>query len=441
MTILVDFLYLIAMVLAGPVFLLRRALFVRKKLAPMGQRLGGFPRQPKGARTVWIHGVSVGEVLAARGLVAGLEGDASGTQVVISTTTPAGFETAQKCFPGRPVFHAPLDLSFAVRRAFDALNPRLLVLMELELWPNLLAIAAERGVPVVVANAKMSERSLRGYRRLLRFLPHFLDPVRAFGAQGVEHAARIRALGVPEDRIRVTGSVKVDNLPKAPMVDAGREFRELLGLGEDPVLLAGSLHPGEDEPLLEAYGELLRREPRLRLVLAPRHLERIEGLERLARAHGHAVLRRSSLPAAGQASSRALILVDTMGELARLFVAADLVFLGGSLVPVGGHNLFEPAAQGKPVLFGPYVHTVKEAALELIAAGGGFQVTGKGDIIRHSAALLGDPSALAAAGRAARSIVDRHRGATERTIALLREVMVELKFGAGAPLSIGVENV
>ncbi|MCA9322082.1 MAG: 3-deoxy-D-manno-octulosonic acid transferase [Planctomycetes bacterium] len=421
MTFILDVLYLTAAIVVGPFWWLGRRLRGGRPLAPLADRLYRFPRVAPGAPVIWVHGVSVGEVLAARGLIERILIDRPNHQVVVTVTTRAGYDVARREYPDQVVAYAPLDLSGAVKRALRSFRPSVLILMELEIWPNWLRICADRGVAVAVANGKMSERSLRGYRRLRRILPDLLQPIGLFCVQSDEVSRRLAELGVEEGRRQVSGNLKVDNLPATPQTEAATRLRRELGLGEVPVLVAGSTHEGEESLVAEAWIGLRESVPDLALVLAPRHLERIGALEGWFATLGVPTLRRSQRPSSG--SSEAVRLVDTMGELAQLYATADLVFVGGSLVEVGGHNLLEPAAQAKPLLFGPYVWTVKDSARRLIESGAAWSVGDARDIMAAAKPLLLDPAARVRAGDAARAVVDEQRGAVGRTARLIMDWM------------------
>ncbi|HGY90213.1 MAG TPA: 3-deoxy-D-manno-octulosonic acid transferase [Planctomycetes bacterium] len=418
-----DALYLFAFVTAGPIYWIWRALVLRRPLAPVRARLRGPEPLSTPHRSLWIHGVSVGEILAARRLVEELEKANPLHEIVLSVGTRAGFDMARARYPECRVIFAPFDFTWTLRRFFRALRPRALILLELELWPNWLRMAAAAEVPVVVASAKMSATSVARYRKLAAWAPGMLEAVAAFGAQSEVHAARLRELGVGSERVVVTGNLKVDNLPVAPSRAAAEGLREELALGDSPVFLAGSTHPKEEEIVLRAWKGLRERFPHLRLILAPRHVDRAEEIRTLVEKEGvTARLRSREGP---EDASETVLVVDTMGELMDFFAVADVVFLGGSLVPVGGHNLLEPASQGRPVLFGPHVESMADVAQELIDEKAGWSVTGSVDIIRTASDLFSDPGLRAHAETAAREVVNRRRGATRKTMELLQDILPE----------------
>ncbi len=413
MLLLTDLLYLLVVLVAGPFWAVRR-IIRRRPMPPLAARLG-FVRERTAVQVrVWVHGVSVGEILAARGLVRALRD--RGAEVLVTSTTVLGIATAQREFGAEAVEPCPLDFSSAVRRFLARTRPTALVLMELELWPNLLALAARADIPVLLVNARLSLRSQRGWKRILGVLPRILDPVQRIAVQNVAHCERFRSLGVAADRLRVCGDLKADNAHFRDAAAEREEWRRKLGCGADErVLVAGSTHEGEEELLLRAHAAVRQSGAATRLVLAPRHLERVESVRRLAARHGRVVLLRD-LPAAEGAD---IILVDSMGQLASLYAAADLAFVGGSLVPVGGHNLLEPAAAGVPIFTGPHLATVAGRAEELEAAGTlqRARFSSAAECERIILNCLGDASLHTRAREGARLVIAAHAGALQRTLA------------------------
>ncbi len=414
MTLIFDLLYLLAAVIVGPFYLLYR-LLKKKPTAPLGARLWRFPQPKSRLPVVWIHGVSVGEILAARGLVDRTQSEWADHEVVISCTTPTGFAVARREYPGHRVFFCPLDFSFSVRRALKKIKPKLFILMELELWPNLLMELKRRQIPLVLANGRISAGSARGYRRLQTIHPGLLEPISKFLMQDDLHAARLADLGVPAARIEVFGNLKVDNLE----VDsaASRYLAIELGLGTSKVFVAGSTHEGEDEAVFRAYLAARRDLRDLRLVLAPRHLERLESIESLASSLGLKTVRRKEPQVADESSS--VVLVDTLGELPLLFGLADVVFLGGSLVDVGGHNVLEPAICRVVQILGPHTQSVQGFVDELRAVGAAIIVDDDVSFARELSEILDDAPRREAAGLAAEAVVVRHCGALDRTMNVL----------------------
>ena len=424
MTLFIDVTYLLVTVLLAP-FLIIRRLIQRKPIRHFLRRFGRTPDDLDARPVVWLHGVSVGEVLAAREFVAELERRRPDLQVVVSTTTHTGHDVAVRHYGANRVFFSPLDFSFAVRRVLRRLRPVALVLVETELWPNLLGCAAKRGVPAVVVNGKLSRRSARGYRRLLRLMPRFLDPIQLFCMQNDDYAERLREIVVETSRVVVAGNLKADNLPLALDPDEARTLRTGLGLADRPVWLAGSTHEGEEALVLDAFRRLRTKVADLTLVLVPRHPERLEAVVALVKSADFACVAKTAVDRRTDIVEDILV-VDTMGELARLFSVADVVFLGGSLVPVGGHNILEPAAGGRPVVSGPHVWTVRDLMSELEQVDAVRVVHDAEGLADGVGAWLSDVNLRRAAGERARAVVDRHRGATRRTVDAVMRCLPDL---------------
>jgi 3-deoxy-D-manno-octulosonic-acid transferase len=387
----------------------------------------GFVEERKGDGCVWVHGVSVGEVLSARTIVPALEKALSGTEVVISTTTNTAQAVAKRTYPGRKVFYYPLDFSAAVARAFRRIKPRVVVLIELEAWPNFLARAKQSGVPVVVANGRITRRSFDRLKRLGSFAREFLNGVDLYLVQADEYAERLGALGVAAGKIEVTGNVKFDTL--STDIDAKRalKLREEMGVRRDEVLvIGGSTHEGEEEALLDAYARLHQTGSRVRLLIVPRHDTRFEEAARVIESRGYRLFRRSGAAKGARPAGDEVLLGDTMGELEGLYEAADVAFVGGSLIPHGGQNMMEPAAKGKPVVFGPSVENFPDASKLLVSAGAATQIGEKDELAAALAAYIGTPAGEAA-GHAGRQAVMRAKGATARTVSRIAEIVAKSK--------------
>lgn len=389
--------------------------------------LGRAPRRISSRPCVWFHAVSVGEVLLLRPLVNDLARRRPGWEVVISTTTSTGLAVARRTFPDLITFYAPLDFSWATRRALSRLRPTVLALVELELWPNLVRNAKRNGVQVAIINGRLSRRSHRGYRALRGPLRPTLRRLDAVAAQSDEYAARFADLGVPESRIRVTGSVKYDGLETNRDNPKTRTLRrELLIDPAAVVFVAGSTMEGEDEAAYEAYRAAKAAHPSLRLILVPRHPERCDRLATWLEAQGERVLRRSRPESAGvPGASPPVLLIDTVGELSAVWGLADVAFVGGSLFPGrGGQNMMEPAAYGAAVLFGPNTSNFREAVEGLLAREGARVVA---DAAALSVALrqdLDDPEAAATRADAGRAFVLAQHGASARTLAELDRLIL-----------------
>jgi len=412
-----DLAYLVALLLGFP-FVLAKILMTARLRKGWGERLGRVPDLPPGHR-IWVHCVSVGEVLLARTFIAQLHEAYPAADVVISTITETGRETARKHLPGHTVFHFPLDLSAVVRRVLRHIKPSAVVLVELEVWPNFLGQARRRGVPVVVVNGRITERSARRYRLLGPLARRMFGKVARFAVQNEEYAGRLERLGVPRDRICVAGTAKYDAVPTDLPAEVREGYERQLRLRpEDRVLLGGCTHPGEEALLIDYVKKRRASGPGPRLVLAPRHTERADEVERLIREAGLLPVRKSALDAGdapeGFEGQPHVVLVDTTGELARLYALATVAFVGGSLVPHGGHNMIEPAALGKAVVFGPHTSNFRDTVELLSRADAAVALRGPDELPAALDALLDDPQRREALGARARRLIEQHQGATER---------------------------
>jgi 3-deoxy-D-manno-octulosonic-acid transferase len=373
----------------------------------------------EGAQTpIWLHAVSVGEVMAALPLARALRARRPEIPLLVSTTTETGRAVAEQRLPAARFVFFPLDFGWTVRRALGRLRPRLVLLTETELWPNFLSTCAVRGIPVVVINGRLSPRSFPRYRLVRWWFGRVLRNVRLFCMQSSQDAERIVALGAPADRVRVTGNLKYDFPSFDEAVDVAA-LRRSLGLPAGRrLVVAGSTHRGEEDAMLEAFRTAANSRPDLCLLIAPRHPERLEEVERLVARAGLACVRRSRAEAQPPEEGGA-ILLDTIGELARLYAAASVVFIGGSLIPHGGQNILEPAAHSRPVIHGPHMANFAEMRDRFRDAGAAIQVEDAAGLFRALEALLDDSLEAERMGKAGRGIVAAHRGATQRTADLV----------------------
>ena len=382
-------------------------------------RLGrSVPELPKDG--IWIQAVSVGEVEVARGLVAELEERAPELPIFLTATTATGLDLARRTLGDRlPVFPCPIDLPGPVSRVFEVARPRLLVLVETELWPEMLHQAGLREVPVAVINARLSPGSFAGYRRIAGRLRKLLAPLAMVLARTEADAERFAGLNVPRERIVVSGNVKYDLQADQRPLEWEEEIRRVAG--DRSILVAGSTMEGEEAQILDAMADLDANGSTPFLILAPRHPERFDTVAQLLADRGLVSSRRSSGDAIP--SDADAFLIDTIGELARSYRLATLAFIGGSLVPTGGHNPLEPAVWGVPVLSGPHVFNFDEVYDEMTQAGGARLVEDGAELRVAMAAWLDEPDFAIAAGNAGREVVERNRGATARTVSALVELV------------------
>ncbi|MBI2002446.1 MAG: 3-deoxy-D-manno-octulosonic acid transferase [candidate division NC10 bacterium] len=402
-----------------PVFM-AQAILRGKYRRGLPERLGRVPAWAGPVPPVWLHAVSVGEVMAAIPLARELAGRRPDLPLLVSTVTDTGRNVAEQRLPGKQFVFFPVDLGWAVEPALDRLRPRIVLLTETEIWPNFIRACGARGVPVVLINGRISPRSYPRYRRVRRLFAQVLRGIRLFCMQTPEDAGRILDLGAPAERVHVVGNLKFDLAVTGDPQD-GSAVRRMLGLPPSrPVLVAGSTHRGEEAPVLEAFHAVRSAVPDLTLLLAPRHPERLEEVETLLERTGVAWSRRSRLPAS---QPPPVILVDTMGELAWLYAAGTVVFVGGSLVPIGGHNVLEPAAYARPVLFGPHMGNFAEMARLFLEQGAAIQVMNADGLAAEILRLLQEPRLAGRMGEAGRGIVETHRGAGRRTLDLLEALL------------------
>jgi 3-deoxy-D-manno-octulosonic-acid transferase len=372
------------------------------------------------APSLWLHAVSVGEVAAAAALVRALHASHPGMPFVLTTATPTGRAQAAALFGADvDVRFLPYDTAGSVRRFLARIRPRVAIIMETELWPNLLHECRRRGVPVLFASARLAARSVPRYRRFGTLFSTALRDAWV-AAQSSVDAERFIALGADPARTRVIGNLKFDMQLGEAVAGRGRELRRGY-LGARPVWTAGSTHEGEEDFVLDAHTTLKRSVADALLVLAPRHPQRFDGIAALLERRGLIFDRRSR---SGTVRSEAqVLLLDTMGELTAFYAAADVAFVGGSLVPVGGHNLLEPAALGVPVITGPHTQNGPEIARLLIEAGGALEVADAGALAAAAARLLADPVLRGRMGESARRCVEAHRGSLAQLLALIEPLL------------------
>ena len=413
------YLFYTLLVYAALPFVMLRLLW-RSRNAPAyrerwGERLGRVRRAPSPGG-IWIHAVSVGEVQAIAPLVRLLLERHPDRALTITTTTPTGSDQVRRLF-GDQVCHSymPYDLPRFLNRFLDTVQPRHFLMVETEVWPNLMQVCRQRGVWTLLANGRLSERSLRGYRRLGGFAHEVFSSIDQVAAQSEDDARRFRALGAAQ--VEVTGSIKFDVHTPASVIEQVEVMRR--SWGGRPVWVAASTHEGEDELMLVAHARLLNVLPEALLILVPRHPERFERVAGQVVRSGLQMARRSEgdLPEHGVQ----VYLGDTMGELPVLLGASDVAFIGGSLTPVGGHNMLEAAAQGVPVCFGPHTFNFALISRMLLECGAALVINDAeqlAEVLRH---WLSDASRRATAGEAGRQVVERNRGALDRLYRLLQD--------------------
>ena len=422
----------LAFVVLAPYFVYH-ALRHNKYVGSLRQRLGYFPVSFNldAEDSIWVHAVSVGEVLAARPLIHELKQRYPSLRLFLSTTTRAGQQLARRSVSDVDgVFYFPFDWRFTARRTMNVVKPRLLVMMETEIWPNVLRECRARGVKTILVNGRISYRSFPRYRLIRPFFRRVLADVDAFCVQGEETQRRLTELGADPARITVTGSLKFDALDAMPAAGAGlgagrgreRVLRFFRIPPSRPVLVAGSTLKGEEEAVIRAFNRVRTAGSNALLILAARHPERFGEVERLCRHEGLSTVRRTALAIDAEPRADAVVL-DTIGELAQLYQLATAVFVGGSLVPAGGHNILEPALFGKPIVFGPHMENFGEIAEAFLANGAAVQVRSPRELADEIVSLMGDPVRRARLGAAARALIDANRGAKGKTLAVITDLL------------------
>ena len=410
-------------------YFLYQAIRYKKYIGTLRQRLGFLPItfNIDAEESIWIHAVSVGEALTARALAADLKARYPRLRLFLSTTTIAGQQVARRSLPDvDAVFYFPFDWTFIVRRTLRLVRPRLFIMMETEIWPNLLRECRRRGVRTVMINGRISSRSYPRYRMVRPFMRRVLADVDRFCVQSEESARRLVDLGADAAHITVTGSLKFDSLEIPAPISHGKPRERVLRFfrlsPNRTVLVAGSTMRGEEAAILGAFGRIKSATPNALLVVAPRHPERFAEVERLSREAGFTTTKRSDLPI--DAEPRAdVVVLDTLGELAQLYQIATAVFVGGSLEDHGGHNILEPAVFGKPIVFGPHMQNFTEIAEAFLGNDAAVQVQTERELNTTLLALVTDPVRRARLGAAARALVEANRGAKTKTLDVIRELL------------------
>ena len=424
-------------------YLAWQAVRYRKYIHSLRQRLGYLPLSFNldGEESIWIHAVSVGEVLTARALLPELRQRYPRLRLFLSTTTLTGQQIARNSLQYvDEVFYFPFDLGFIVNRTLRLVKPRLFVMMETEIWPNLLHACHRAGVRTVLVNGRISSRSYPRYRLARPFFRRVLANVDRFCMQSEESARRIIDIGADPERVVVTGSLKFDSLdlpgsPAAADRGANRVLRYFRISPDRPVVIAASTLKGEEEPVLEAFQRIRARVPEALLIVAPRKPERFDEVEQLARRAGWKVARRTELRVDVEPRYDVIVL-DTIGELAQLYQVATAVFVGGSLVDQGGHNILEPAVFGKPIVFGPHMQNFAEIARAFVDNHAGIQIYSPRELEQALIDVLQDPVRRARLGAAARALVEANRGARSKTMTAIARLLPPQDAGNVRPFRV-----
>ena len=412
MTILYNLIFLLVAVVYLPAYLLRR-----KFHRGFSLRLGKIPQGRSFERPIWVHAVSVGEAMAVAGLVEQLRKALPGKKFVISTVTATGNKIAQRIAKeGDFVTYLPLDLSFMVKKTIDRISPELFIIAETEIWPNLITQLHRKNIPIVTVNGRLSDSSFAGYSSVKFLLRPVLNKVSLFCVQSLRDKERFISLGVLVEKIEVTGNMKFDNL--APDARDSRARGMLRIKDKERLIVAGSTHPKEEQVLLQTFRALFAGDKSLRFLIAPRHPERSAEVERLSVQYGFRPMAVSALKPSED--NRTIFILDTIGQLMNFYAAADIVFVGGSLIRKGGHNILEPALFAKPVLFGSHMFNFRDIKDLFLEAKAGLMVQGYDDLFRDVRDLLDDYPKALEMGQRARQLIINNRGATLRNVELIR---------------------
>ncbi|KEQ19486.1 lipid IV(A) 3-deoxy-D-manno-octulosonic acid transferase [Endozoicomonas numazuensis] len=424
-------LYSILLYMAIPAVLIKLVLRARKSPAyrlRWGERFGFIQKLPQDKPVIWIHSVSVGEAIASAPMVKALMGHYPNHQFVITTMTPTGSERVRKIY-GDSVYHVycPYDLPDVQNRFLNRIHPQMALMMETELWPNTIAACKARNIPVVIVNARLSEKSSRGYAKLGSLTRKMMQNIHQVACQNENDGERFRQLGLPNEHLTITGSVKFD----LSVDDEINKSAALLksswesGLGHKAqILIAASTHDGEDKPVLDAFKTILKKRPDTLLLLVPRHPERFNSVFELSKSQGLNTIRHSQ--ATETSPDTQVIIGDTMGELMKLYATSDIAFVGGSLIKNGGHNMLEPAALGVPVLSGPSVYNFTDISQQLEDAGGMRTIQNSEQLAAAVTELLADDAARKKMGSQAQAFVEGNKGALQKLLKLVTETIDRL---------------
>lgn len=428
MPVVFDSFYLTATLLATP-YILAKMFTSERFRSGLSQRLGRLPTRQNNRPCLWVHAASVGEVNTVAALIKAMEEEFPDWDIIISTSTNTGFSNAKKKFGDKLVFYFPLDFSWINRKVLTLLQPSCIVLVELEIWPNFLVATSERKIPVVLVNGRISKKSQRFFKAMGFLSRVFSESLSAPGniycVRTQVDASRFLKLGIPEEKVVITGTMKYDNLAVDVPEGVKERLRHSFRIGpQDLVLVGGSTHPGEEEILLRTFKTLKATFPTLRLILVPRHIERAKEVEGLIKGLGFASVRKSALDRAGAFGSEpgnTVVLVDTIGELVNVYSLADCVFVGKSLRGQGGQNVMEPAALARPTVFGPNMTNFEEEMHLLLGANAATMIRNEQDLLGRVKDILSNPREAEEMGLRARETALRQRGATSRNIEVLRK--------------------
>jgi 3-deoxy-D-manno-octulosonic-acid transferase len=418
MVILYDLVNVLFIIISLPVFLFK------KKMHPgFDRRLGVYPRTLEFRRPVWIHAVSVGEMVNMRRLFQGLCSFSPGSQFVFSTVTPTGNKIARSIARAQDfVTYLPLDISCIVNKVLNRVRPRVFIVAETEIWPNVLLALHRRGIPVIIVNGRISDKAISGYRKVRWLIAPLLRGVSIWCMQSEVDAQRIISLGARPETVKVTGNMKFDQHVVTSVAE-GQELKRKLGLGrEDECIVAGSTHPGEESQVMQAFQQVAAGSTSVRLLIAPRHPQRSLEVAECVRKYGFEPQLISRLNGPSPSGARVFI-IDTIGELLSYYAIADVVFVGGSLIKHGGQNFLEPAFLGKPVIVGPSLHNFRDISRQFLCERAAVLVHNANELAHWMQVLLTDRQQAAGFVSRSQNIIARNLGATDRNISYIKEFM------------------
>src|SRR5574341_485581 len=432
MPIILDAVYITALALSSP-YIFLKLITSKRYSSGLIQRLGWIGRREDKRPCAWIHCASIGEILTVNALVKSIEKEFNNLDIVVSANTNTGLSVAERCFQGKKIFYFPLDLSWVVSKVLDAIRPSCVILIELEIWPNFLIAVAKKQIPVVLMNARISEKSLKWYCVLRKISREFFNCLsrsgNVFCARTEIDATRLMNLGISETQIFITGNMKFDNVVTSVSEDAKNRLLYLFETNsEDKVIVCGSTHEGEAVIIMILFKQICQRFRKLRLELFPRHIEKDNGVLKLIESSGLKGIRKTSLEKGdkiGEHKYETVILVDTVGELLTIYSIADCVFVGKSLVPQGGQNMMEPAGLAKPIIVGPHTFNFDEEVQLLKEADAVKIVQDELSLLNEMTYLLENPDEAQEMGKRAQSVVMKQRGATDRNLDVLRKILLK----------------
>lgn len=430
MSTVFDAAYVTALVFSSPYFLSKLIINERYR-SGLTQRLGWLNTRKGQKPCIWLHCASVGEILTVKALVKSIEKEFNSLDIFISTNTNTGLSVAERSFGGNKIFYFPLDLSWVVNRVLHAIQPNCVILIELEIWPNFLIAAARKQIPIILLNARISEKSLKWYHVLCKISKRFSGSLskkgNIFCARTQDDASRLINLGISGEQVVITGNMKFDNMITAVPEEEKERLQNLFEINRgDKVVVCGSTHEGEEVILLRVFKQLCTKFNKVRLVLVPRHIERVRDVMKQVGSMGLRSVTKTLLDRGNKITEHkyeTVILVDTIGELLTLYNIADCVFVGKSLVPQGGQNMMEPAGLAKPIIVGPHTFNFREEVQLLRDAGAIKIVQDESSLLHEMMHLLEHPEEAQEMGKRAQSVVVKQRGATERNLKELRKFL------------------